>query len=158
MFEHSGLLFQVDPPITVAWVPADQVGDTIKAFGYYLIRGLNASDITLEELINNLVSRNCFLGVAYEETPFKPMGIWVSDYRATDDGVSFVTVYALAGTALPRWMPKIEALVTTWGRRLGAGSVRFAGRAAYKSLVTNLNVISRLEDGRVLVFEKRIAA
>lgn len=158
MFEHSGLLYQVEKPIVVAWVPSHQVGDAIKAFGRYLMRGLNASDVTFEELVNNLVEGTCFLGIAFQENPFKPMGIWVSDYRVMDDGISFVTVYALSGTQLPRWMPKIEALVIAWGRQLGAGSVRFAGRAAYKSLVEDLNVVARLEDGRVLIFEKKIAA
>lgn len=147
-----------DKKIEVAWVPALQVGDAIKVFGYYLLRGLSAADLPLNQLVDWLVHFQCRLGIAYEVEPFYPLGCWVTDLRLTEDEKGFATVYAMSGQRLPAWMPKIEQLVIDWAKENDCNSVRFFGRAAYKSLIDNLEIIGSSEDGRALLFEKKIAA
>lgn len=146
-------------PIAVHWVNRAQVGAVIEAFGYYLLRGLKAADLPLAQLADNLVMANCWLGVAYQPTPFRPLGIWVTDLREGDeDHGDFVTIYALAGERLPAWVPQIEELVMALARANDCATVRFFGRAAYKSLVDGLEIIGSTEDGRALLFEKKVTA
>lgn len=146
-----------DKATQVDWVPAAQVGDAIKAWGYYLLRGLKAADMDLALLADWLVHFHCKLGVVYEVDPFRPIGCWASDIRETDDGLTFATVYALSGERLPSWMPRIEALVTAWARENECQSIRFFGRAAYSALIEDLAIIGKSEDGRALLFEKKVA-
>jgi hypothetical protein len=157
MIERSATSQQVST-VEVAWVPPAQVGDAIKGFGFYLLRGLKAADMELGMLVDWLVNFQCRLGIAFTTYPFRPLGCWVSDLRETEEGASFATVYALSGERLPAWMPKIEALVIDWARENDCGAVRFFGRAAYTALIEDLRVIGKAEDGRALLFEKTIAA
>lgn len=153
---HLGRL--LDQPITVTWVPRSQIGDVIKVFGYYILRGLKASDLALDEFVEAVVNGKAWLGVAYQRDPFRPLGIWISDLRVAEEGHGFATVCGLSGDRLPLWMPKIEALVIDFAKMNDCRAVRFFGRAAYKALVDDLNIIGCAEDGRTYLFEKRIAA
>lgn len=143
--------------IEVCWVPQQQIGAAIKIFGYYLLRGLKAADYSLGDLAEDLVNNRCYLGIAYEEYPFKPLGCWVSDIRIQDE-YQFATVYALAGDRLPAWIADVDALVENWARETACYSVRFFGRAAYKSILPNIDIISISEDGRALLFERKLLA
>lgn len=157
MIERSVISPQVST-VEVAWVPPAQMGDAIKGFAYYLLRGLKAADMELGMLVDWLVNFQCRLGIAFTTHPFRPLGCWVSDLRESETGAGFATVYALSGERLPLWMPKIEALVIDWARENECGAVRFFGRAAYTTLIDDLEIIGKSEDGRALLFEKKIAA
>jgi hypothetical protein len=143
--------------IEVCWVPQHQIGAVIKVFGYYLLRGLKAADYSLDELVEDLVNNRAYLGVAFEIDPFRPLGCWVSDIRYGDQ-YQFATVYALAGERLPAWVKDVDALVESWARATECYSFRFFGRAAYKSLLPHIEVISTSSDGRALLFERKLLA
>lgn len=85
------------------------------------------------------------------------MGCWLSDIRTLDDGYKFATVYALAGERLPSWIDEVNDLVLDWAATNRCAAVRFFGRAAYKSLIDDLEIVGTAEDGRALLFEKRVA-
>lgn len=146
-----------DKRVEVQWVMPVQLGDAVRAFAYYLLRGMRAADYSMAQLIEELVSGRSMLGVAYEVEPFRPLGAWASDIRE-GDGRRWATVYALSGERLPAWMPRIEALVVAWARANDCDSVRFFGRVAYTMLIEDLEIIGKSEDGRALLFEKKIAA
>jgi len=146
-------------PTEVGWVPSDQIGDVIKAFGYFLLRGLKAADLTLDQLVEDLANNQCWLGVAFETEPFRPLGIWVTDLRYDEDSeLNFATIYGLSGERLPAWTQDFERIVTDFALANKCKSVRFFGRAAYRSLIEDLDIIGKSEDGRALLFEKKIAA
>lgn len=151
------MLLNLDKNLEVSWVPPQQIGAAIQIFGYYLLRGLKAADTELSELTEGFIDGTTFLGIAYEIAPFRPLGCWASDVRILDDGCRYVTVYALSGEKLPRWVNEVDRLTVDWARANGCESVRFFGRAAYRSLIEDLNVIGQSEDGRALLFEKRVA-
>lgn len=98
------------------------------------------------------------MGLAYIEEPFTPMGCWLTDIRELDDGFKYATVYALSGRKLPRWIKAQEELMIPWARAEGCHAIRFFGKAAYRTLLEDLRIIGQAEDGRALLFEKRLAA
>ena len=144
--------------IQVSWIPRQQTGAAIKVFGYYLLKGLKAANTELSQVLEDLEAGRAYIGVAYELDPFRPIGCWVSDIRILDDNFAFATVYALSGERLPRWIEQVEVNVLSWAKENNCSSVRFFGKAAYASLVDDLEIIGKSEDGRALLFEKRVAA
>jgi hypothetical protein len=72
--------------------------------------------------------------------------------------LEYATVYALAGERLPAWIADVDDRVETWAKAVGCYSVRFFGRAAYKTLLPKLDIIGSTKDGRALLFERKLLA
>lgn len=120
------MLRSVDGKTTVAWVPQEQLPAAFAAFSAQLARGAEMAGVSREALTQEFAAGEAFLGVAYGEAPFQPLGVWAAAVRE-----DYVDIFALAGREAKRWLGPGLELVREWARLNGLDRIRAIGRRAW---------------------------
>lgn len=128
-------------------VPVDQIAGMWPEVAPHVIKGLSAAtDVTLQQLIDDLLAGVDRLWVALDGGRVR--GAFVTsecDEENGDEQTTFLTVYALGGKHMRRWVNELEAAMIREAKARGCGSVRFCGREAWSRVLPSCRVVGHRE-------------
>lgn len=121
----------------------------------HILKGLTAAtNVTLPQMITDIVIGADVLWVVIERN-VTVAAFLTSTCIDDDTGEKFIWVYGLGGFGMPRWAKSLEEAVTAFGLRVGANSVRFAGRDAWSRVLPACQITGR-EFGRNANYERAV--